>query len=503
MASKPNILFLMTDQHRHDGLGCANPVVRTPNLDRLAQRGVRFTDAVCNVPMCVPSRYSMMTGYYGCQIGVKHNTQMFTRDDQFPVPVLPQLLRDAGYQTVGIGKTHWYIGSWIIPDVPIVGSKHGFETRAIGGDGEPGNIEPDSLYQADDEPDWCAKISDEKQKAFPGGENVNGYIGETSTIPPDHHREGWLTRRALDFLDNGRDPARPFFLYLSLDYPHPGFHVPAGFEALYYIDDFTDTPPPDPVPDDHVGGKLADRWPEMTPQQRRRSRLRYCALCSYVDSLFGQVFQKLREIGELDNTFIIFTADHGEMLGDRGRVSKYCLYEGSVRVPMIIAGAGVERSGQVDNRHVELVDVLPTLLDVAGEDVSDRLPGFSLLSDFTRTGSFAEMHGRGYEEYQRAPAVMFRTHEWKLIVSMPGHLGEAFGNYDLARPELYNLRDDPLELTNLYHDGRHAEVRENLTRQVLMHVMSSLGKYPYATARTKIKVTGPPRFPDSSVWDRT
>ncbi|MDQ3362824.1 MAG: sulfatase-like hydrolase/transferase, partial [Actinomycetota bacterium] len=109
-ARGPNILFLMTDQHRFDALGSVNPVVRTPNLDRLASRGVRFTQAVCNAPMCVPSRYSMMTGLYPSQVGVRHNTQMIPTDEDLPAPVLAQRLLDSGYQTAGFGKTHWYMG---------------------------------------------------------------------------------------------------------------------------------------------------------------------------------------------------------------------------------------------------------------------------------------------------------------------------------------------------------------------------------------------------------
>ncbi len=118
-ARRPNILFLMTDQHRHDGLGCVNPVIKTPVLDKLAAGGIQFTQAVCNTPMCVASRYSMMNGLYSFQNGVKHNTQMITRDADLPLPVLAQRLLAAGYQTAGIGKTHWYIGSGIMPDVTV------------------------------------------------------------------------------------------------------------------------------------------------------------------------------------------------------------------------------------------------------------------------------------------------------------------------------------------------------------------------------------------------
>jgi arylsulfatase A-like enzyme len=184
---KPNILFLMTDQQRHDALGCANPVYHTPTLDALAARGVRFSQAVCNVPICVPSRYAMMTGLYGFQCGVKHNTQMITRDADLPVPVLAQRLRDAGYQTAGMGKTHWYIGSAIMPDAPVEGSRRGFEVRAIQARPEPNNDESGSRYMADDEPEWYDRVVQQSQKAGAGGEAVSGYIGETSTVPPDHH----------------------------------------------------------------------------------------------------------------------------------------------------------------------------------------------------------------------------------------------------------------------------------------------------------------------------
>jgi arylsulfatase A-like enzyme len=492
----------MTDQQRHDALGCVNPIVKTPNLDAIAARGVRFSQAVCNVPMCVASRYSMMTGLYGFQNGVKHNTQMIARDEDLPAPVLAQRLLDAGYQTAGFGKTHWYIGSGILPDVPVEGSCRGFETRALYGTGrDPNSCERGAVYMAAEEPE-LAKGDAADRRHGPGGETVSGYVGKRSELPPEDFHEAWVTRKALDFLDGGRDPDRPFFLYLSLDYPHVGFSVPAKFEDMYDIADFPDNPPPETPPGGHRHGeRFKDIWYEMSADQRRRSRLRYAALCTYVDDLFGQVLGKLEAAGELENTFVLFTSDHGDMLGDRGRISKYCTYEGSVRVPLIVAGPGVERRGAVDERPAELVDVLPTVLDAAGREVPDFLPGFSLLSDFSRTASFAEMHGRGYEEYQRAPTVMWRSREWKLILNVPGPLGSVSGHYDRLRGELYHLVEDPLELRNLYDDPGCAEIRERMTAQLLMHVMCSLGRFPSGPARTSITVAGPETRPDGSVWE--
>jgi len=501
-AKRPNILFLMTDQQRHDALGCVNPAIRTPALDALAARGVRFSQAVCNVPMCVPSRYSMMTGLYGFQCGVRHNTQMITRGADMPAPTIAERLAAAGYQTAGFGKTHWYIGSRIMPGVPVEGSRRGFEVRAIRGAKEPCNDEAGSLYMADEEPEWHSRVSEEQRKGGPGGESVPGYIGGASGIPPERHAEGWLTEKALEFLDRGRDRSRPFFLYLSLDYPHVPLFVPPGFEELYDLEDFPDNPPPDPMPGGHVAGhRFETIWRAMSPEQRRRSRLRYAALCSYADSLFGRVLDRLAAAGELDNTLAIFTSDHGDMLGDRGRVSKYCLYEGSVRVPLIVAGPGVARRGAVDGRPAELVDVLPTILQAAGLDIPEELPGISLLSDEVRPGSFAEMHGRGYEEYQRAPAIMYRTAEWKLILHLPGRLGEAVPSADRISGELYRLSDDPLELRNLYDEGEWRDVRERLTAQALMHIMCAAGRFPRAPARARIRLTGPETKPDRSLWE--
>ena len=365
---RPNILFLMTDQQRWDALGCVDPFVRTPHLDALARRGIRFEQAVCNVPMCMPSRYSLMLGLYGSQCGVRHNTQMCPTDADLPLPVLAQRLQALGYQTAGFGKTHWYLGSQTGAGMPARTSLRGFEVRAEARAKDPARTEPGAVLMAEEIPEGFARLKSETDPFGGGGENVLGYTGCTSVVPPGEHREGWLTGQALRFLDEGRDPGRPLFLYLSFDFPHAGLNVPAGYEALYDIGRIPDRPLPPwtAYPEEHVGqDRRAREWMEKTPLERRRTTLRYWALCSYVDDLFGRVLRKLDEMGERENTFVLFASDHGEMLGDRQhRFSKYCLYEGSVRVPLIVAGAGVpeERRGAVDARAAELVDVLPTLL---------------------------------------------------------------------------------------------------------------------------------------------
>jgi arylsulfatase A-like enzyme len=477
----PNIIFLMTDQHRWDALGCVTPLVKTPNLDRLAAEGVRFSEACCNVPMCVASRYSMMTGLYGFQTGFRHNTNQALTDEQLPLPVLPQRLLEAGYQTAGFGKTHWWDTQGVPPPVP---SRRGFEVRAIarrrGGDED----EPGAVMWDDDDPASC-DVYDREVAAWGRGQGTPEALqGQQSVLSPLHTREGWLTRQAMRFMEQGRDRGRPLFLYLSFDYPHAGFNMPAGdYESLYDIDTI-----PDRVIDaglTHVNEHYRkdsrfDAWQAMTPRQRRLTTFRYYALCSYVDDLFGRVLDRLRAAGELDNALIVFLSDHGDKLGDRRHCfDKFSMYEGSVRVPMILGGSalpGALRS-TVDPRPAELVDVLPTLMQVAGLDVPPCLPGRSLLDPPCREGQFCEMHGRGYESRQAAPTWMWRSGGWKLILHQPGWLADAAAS-DTMQGELYDLRADPLELQNLYNDPAHLATRERLLRQLIFHLSRQMARYP-------------------------
>lgn len=486
-SSGPNILFLMTDQHRFDAMGSVDPLVKTPNLDRLAARGVRFTQAVCNAPMCVPSRYSMMTGLYPSQVGVRHNAQMIPTDEDLPAPVIAQRLLDAGYQTAGFGKTHWYMGERLAPNAEAEPSRRGFEVRAMRNTDEPGRVEPGAVQMGDELPDAFAALEAER-RPFGSGETIGGYKGLTSSVPPNKHTEAWLTDEALDFLENDRDEDRPFFLYLSFDFPHASFNVPPGYEDLYEVDDMP--PPTKPPPGTDLSGH-ADPWQweewiaSTTEQERRRTTLRYYALCTYADEQLGRVLDRLEETGEAENTFVIFVSDHGEMLGDRHRFSKYCLYDPSVRVPMILAGAGVPAHlrGTTDDRHAELVDVLPTLLSVSGGSKPPELPGRSLLAAPTRSGAFCEMHGTGYEPKEKAPAYMWRERDWKLVTYTPGTAAGATSRVDEARGELYDLRNDPDEFDNLYEDPAHLETRERLQNELLMHLAGAWSKFPRQTSR--------------------
>jgi arylsulfatase A-like enzyme len=194
-------------------------------------------------------------------------------------------------------------------------------------------------------------------------------------------------------------------------------------------------------------------------------------------------------MGELENAFIIFVSDHAEMLGDRfHRFSKYSMYEGCIRVPLIVAGTGIppERQGTVDDRYAELVDVLPTLLRVVGEEVPPVLVGHDLLALPRRLGGFAEMHGGGYEPAQMAPTYMWRTRDWKLVLHLPGEVADASARLGHTQGELYDLQNDPHEWTNLYDDPERLAVRERLTRDLLMHLACAWARYPRQAACARL-----------------
>lgn len=481
-SNKPNIIFLMTDQHRWDAIGINNPHIKTPNLDRLARQGILFNQATCQAPMCVPSRNSMMFGLYPSQLGIRSNGSHSLGDEYLPCDPLPERIRKAGYQTAGFGKTHWGRTDQQI-------GTRGFETRIVGAK-EVGLENGAIHYQDDENPVGLAAYRKEVANYGPGEEGVDGYLGKTSDVADRDHRDGWVAEKCLEFIDNGMDPTRPLFLYLSFLKPHAGLNVPKRFVDMYDINDIPDTkqPPWLEEQDTHLAyGNKTNKfqttrylewraaWEKMTPLERRRTTLYYYANCSWLDDYFGQALAKLEKAGRLENALIVFTSDHGEMLGERHyRFTKYCLYESSVRVPLILSGPVIPEAlrGTVDNRPAELVDFYPTLATVAGTKQQIFSPGLDLLSDQNRKGSFCEYHDSG------APAYMWRTKKWKLILFSDQSLEKAKSSGEPMKGELYDLENDPNEWNNLYKSKNHQEIREQLKTELLEHIAVTFSGFP-------------------------
>ena len=442
--NRPNIIFLMDDQHRWDTLGFVDPAVKTPTLDALAGRGVFFDQAVCQAPMCTPSRNSMMLGLYPNQLGVLRNGRGIA-DSQLPCRPLAAALSEAGYQTAGFGKTHW----------GLVCSPRGFETRYVAE-----CLEQDAVMMKDDAP-AAKKQYDAEGRTMGGGEENNlGYLGFTSQVPEENHRDGWVTGKCLDFIEQGIDPDRPLFLYLSFLKPHAGHNVPAGYEDQYDVRDVEYAKQPSWEEDrsPHALGinrreMYINFWRKATEEQWRQMTLRYRANCTWIDDMFGRAMEALKRKGVLDNALIVYCSDHGEMLGERFyRFNKYCLYESSVRVPLILSGSAVPETlqGRTDHRPAELVDLYPTILEAAGIETGARTVGLNLMGKKTREASFSALHARQHEA-----AFMWRTARYKLILRMKRNADDDASRYsanDVIGGEFYDLRKDPQEWYDLYAD---------------------------------------------------
>ena len=460
ISEKPNIIFFMDDQHRCDALGFIDSSVITPNLDSLARTGVFYRQAVCQAPMSVASRNSLMLGLYPNQIGTLRNEPGLS-DEMIPSMPLPEMLRNAGYETAGFGKMHW--GRLV--------STRGYEVRY---DAECREI--GSVMMQDIDSIRYARYNEEIKDFGPGEENNKGYIGCVSKLKENEHRDGWITEKCIDYI-NKRVDKRPLFLYFSLYKPHAGHNVPARFDSLYNYSTakYAQQPQWDKEYSPHAEGinrrdMYINFWKNATKEEWQTMTTRYRVNCTWMDSMFGDVLQALRAKRLLENSIVIYVSDHGEMLGERYyRFNKYCLYEHSVRVPMIISGTALAKElvNKIDDRSVELVDIYTTLMKIAGYKDTSMFPGIDLLGKETRSANFCSLHERPKEA-----AFMWRNKDYKLILCFKRKKeAEKYTKDDIINGEFYDLKNDPNEWYNLYgSENSFKSVKETMENELLNHL---------------------------------
>ena len=433
MSRRPNVLMFQADQLAPHFLPFyGRSVVSAPHLSELARNGAVFDAAYCNSPLCAPSRFSMLTGLMPSHIGAYDNASPLSP----AVPTFVHHLRRAGYRTALSGKMH-FVG----PD-----QLHGFEERLT-----------TDIYPADFgwTPDWDDPGNDPVLRYLRRAARDISLAGVTgSTMQMRYDDE--VTHRAIQWLGES-DDRRPFFLTVSYTHPHDPFMI-----TREYWDRYAGRTIDDPItpggrqghPDDYSRRLLAALdldGLELTGAQIRNARRAYYGAISYLDDNIGRVLAALRAANRNRPTMIIFASDHGEMLGERGLWFKMSFFERSARVPLIMNGPGVAATRV--GAPVSLVDLLPTLLDVAGlEPPGGRTPGRSLLPAARGApGSdprpvFAEFLGEGLTE----PAVMIRDGRFKYI-SMQG-----------APALLFDVVADPEERTNLAGAGTAAAAEKRL-----------------------------------------
>ena len=438
---RPNILLIMADQLAPQYLGAyGNTVVKSPNIDAVADRGVRFDAAYCNSPLCAPSRFSFMSGQLISRIAAYDNGSEFPAT----VPTFAHYLRLAGYRTCLSGKMH-FIG----PD-----QKHGFQDRVT-----------TDIYPADFAwtPDW--ELPDERiDKWYHNMATVRESGIAQATYQIDYDDEvGFAARRWLvDYArDKGRGRAEPFCMVASFIHPHDPYVARPEWWDLY---DEADIDMPElvlaPQDQDPLSRRIMDgieaTTQPLTDAEIRRARHAYYANVSYFDSKVGMLVRTLEEIGEADRTIVIVTADHGDMLGERGLWFKMNFFEHSARVPLIIAGPGCT-TGAAGNA-CSLVDILPTLLDVAGlgnEILGQPVDGRSLMPLASgQADPIDEAIGEYCAEMAGHPVFMIRRGSLKYV------------HCDADPPQLYDLSRDPREQRNLVDDPGYKQASEAFAAEV-------------------------------------
>jgi arylsulfatase A-like enzyme len=450
----PNILFIMADQFRWDCLGCTgNPVIRTPNLDRLAARGVRFSNAFTPNPICVPARATIMTGNYPhvCT-GVKNNSGCI-REGQ---PLLTEVLKAVGYRTYAVGKLHFE--PYSPPGQPRL--VHGFEHVDLHESGRIlGKFDPEGrLRGLEDYFDYLHTVGW-------GGYGRGHGIGNNDVrpcaapLPAEHYVDHWMADCTIRQLQRHQreTPDRPFFMFMSSPKPHAPYDPPRPFDQLY-------DPRRIPAPFGSAAA-AAGRHPvleieratraqaSLSPEAVQVIRSYYYGSITFLDEQIGRVLAEVERQGMLDNTVVMFTADHGDLMGDFGAFFKGNHLNGSVRIPFLAAGPGVAQ-GAVCEALVGLQDILPTCAAAAGATIGRPVQGVDL------SGVLATGRGKPREIYYAQTgdspkqSCMVCDGEWKYIYTEWG-----------AIEELYDQRNDPAELRNRAGDPDCAErLREGRRR---------------------------------------
>lgn len=523
MTRRPSFILFITDQHRADYLGCyGHPILRTPNIDAMAGRGVAFDRFYVASPVCMPNRASLMT----CRMPANHGVRMNGVPLSHRNVTFVELLRDAGYRTALVGKSHLQTFSGAAPISRIPPARPGYH-RANGDLAEAVRHDLASEIYRIEEPDFWSGPMPRVPTPFYGfdhvdlvtghGDNIGGdyagwllqkrpdaagLIGRENQLPHDYvcpqavrtavpeelYSTSYIAERAEAFIEEYKDDERPFFLMVSWPDPHHPFNPPGRYWDMYDPEDF---PVPDAftrngwTPPPHVAGVHAARDAGRaqlrgmnaigcTAREAQEAQALTCGMISMIDDAVGGLRMALERSGRASDTVEIFTTDHGDHLGDHRLLFKGAeQYEQITRVPFIWAdpeGDTNKRSGRIGQTH----DIGATVLERARIETAWGMQGLDLFGDRSRDAAFIQYaHQKELDELGLPPNIhSVRSDRYRLSVLE----GFSWG-------ELYDLENDPGEFHNLWDDPaarvEKAQLLEQLARAEIAHVDHS----PMPTAR--------------------
>lgn len=491
MSQVKNVLFIMADQLRLDHLSCyGHPHLKTPTIDALAKRGVRFTQAHTSSPVCGPARMSLYTGRTAFSHGASWNF--------VPLHIgeftLGDYIRPHGIRVALAGKTHMrpdldgmqQLGISAGSDLGVLASECGFEPWERD-DGEHPNqkFNPDLAYNK-----WLLGHGYESPNPWndfansgrgPKGELMSGWALRHSIYPARidkaHSETAYMTKRAIDFIDDAGD--KPWVLHLSYIKPHWPYIAPDPYHNMFK--DVAHTPANKHVKEKETAHPVYQAFMKMEVGQtfsrddvRQTVLPAYMGLIKEIDDQLARVMDHLKQNQLWDNTLIVFTSDHGDYMGDHWLGEKELFHEPSVSVPLIIVDPDTRADatrGQVDERLVEGIDILPTILEALNVKVPEqRIEGQSLLSKMRdrsdqqpwREAALSEIDYSYYQaridlgiEPSQARAYMLKTNDWKYVY------------FKGFRPQLFDLKNDPLELEDLGESKNTQSIRSEFQGELL------------------------------------
>ncbi|MBW1709548.1 MAG: sulfatase-like hydrolase/transferase [Deltaproteobacteria bacterium] len=473
-SKKPNIIYFYSDQHRHDAMGCAgNSVIKTPNLDRMANEGMRFSRAYSQCPVCQPARASVLTGLYNHQHNISQN---FVKDFDPGWSTMPKQLQSAGYTTAKIGKTHFYT-----PRRETMKDKstpEGFDLRKY------------NSFVRSFGFDYVLEEFDRYMHAYPKFNLITPYTehlkakgllepyqeqirsiwrltpthwnGVTSVLPQEDDLTSFIADQAIEWLSS-YDDDKPFFLMVSFVAPHVPLMADPLWAEYYQNAEIARGPRESPEKTNEIMNQYLDvlfnhsNSPLLTDEYVLNGARQYYGMVSLIDQQIGNIIRVVEERGLGDNTWFFYSSDHGEMLGDHNLMAKMNFYKSSVLVPAIIRPPERMTPKVVDG-IIESIDLTRTILDVAGADPTEGSQARSLLPFINGGGKVREAAFSAIEFQQfNAYLVMAATERYRLTIE------RGTG----APCELFDLKEDPDELNNLVNDQTYKGIRDDIIKDYI------------------------------------
>ena len=482
-SKRPNILWICTDQQRFDTLGCyGNEYVKTPNLDKLAKNGVKFNLTYSQSPVCTPSRASFLTGRYPRTTRCRQNGQTIPKDEV----LVTKLLADKGYNCGLSGKLHLSACHTSVCKTTEKRIDDGYS--AFYWSHHPDSEEHIESNWANNEYNLWLRENGMKYTRIPyrGSKQV-----QETVMPSKYHHTTWCVNKAVNFIEANALYENPWLFSVNIYDPHHAFDPPTGYMDRY-MEKLDDIPMPNYTP-----GELDDKpifqkrefvngaynniknfiYNDMSEYDHKLVRASYWAMVDLIDEQVGRLIEALERTNQLENTIVIFTSDHGEMLGDHGIYMKGPhFYDCSVRVPLIISCPGKISQGVESEALVELTDLAPTILEAVGMEVYSGMQGKSIWKILTgeadlnahRQDVYSEFYNAMHQHKNPSPFLtMIRNEKYKMVCQH----GEDMG-------ELYDMETDPDETNNLWNSPEHEKIKYKMLKRLCDRIAETCDPLP-------------------------